>query len=67
MTENDVIRKTDRFIVSAGVWGFVRCGYYVWALDQERYTHPSNLVHGPDNFEMTKFSEKLALVRGSGL
>ena len=25
-----------------------------------------HLVHEPENFEMTKFSEKLALVRGSG-
>ena len=35
--------------------------------NQESYTGPSNLVHGPENFEMTKFSEKLTLVRGSGL
>ena len=26
-----------------------------------------HLVHEPENFEMTKFSEKLALVRGSGV
>ena len=28
---------------------------------------PKHPVHEPENFEMTKFSEKLALVRGSGL
>ena len=30
------------------------------------YVH-KHLVHAPENFDMTKFSEKLALVRGSGL
>ena len=30
------------------------------------YRH-KHLVHEPENFEMMKFSEKLALVRGSGL
>ena len=32
MTENDIIRKTDRFIVSAGAWGFECCDYDVCTL-----------------------------------
>ena len=32
VTENDVIRKVDRNIVSAGAWGFECCAYEVWTL-----------------------------------
>ena len=32
VTENDVIRKVDRTIVSAGVLGFECCGHDVWTL-----------------------------------
>ena len=66
VTENDVSRK-----LSGSIHPPVREDSYAVAMTSGRcelrklYV-ATHLVHGPEIFEMSKFSEKLALVRGSG-
>ena len=67
MTRNDVIRKSFEISHVVSARGKFSASITVGRCESRKLYVAVINVHAPENFEMTKFSKILTLVRGSGV